>query len=313
MNQLAIRTLDIVTAEITSIQQQVKNMLLYSSIEIGQRLVEAKELVDHGGWGEWLQEYVDYSQSTANNLMKLYKEYGTGPFALTSNSSNSQALGNLSYTQAYALIGIPAEERVQFVEDNNVEELSSRELQRLVKQEKELKEQLEKSNAEAEKERIKQEAMAKSVKELEEQNKLNYDLAEFYKREYDQAKENENLKEMETLQKLLTKAKNDLDQSQGKIKKLEVQLKEKPIEVTATIEKIPDEVEKELVSLRQRVRELNNASTVKFGYTFETIVSDFESMLNALKEIQESEIEVYPEYKKATNDLLHQMITQLNS
>ena len=63
-----IRTPEIVAAEINSIKEQTQNILLFNSIEIGRRLTEAKNMMEHGQFGKWLAEKVDYSQSTANNL-----------------------------------------------------------------------------------------------------------------------------------------------------------------------------------------------------------------------------------------------------
>ena len=47
-------------------------------------------MVKRGTWGTWLKERVDYSQSTANNFMKIYQEYGRNGLA-----EKSQALANL--------------------------------------------------------------------------------------------------------------------------------------------------------------------------------------------------------------------------
>lgn len=112
--------------------KQAQRMALEYAIEIGGYLTEAKSLVPHGEWGKWLKERVNYSQSTAINFMKAYEEYGNSQESLF--SSNSQTLMNLSYTKALRLLAIPEEEREQFVEENNVENLSSRELDRLIKE-----------------------------------------------------------------------------------------------------------------------------------------------------------------------------------
>ncbi|WP_396391509.1 DUF3102 domain-containing protein [Desulfosporosinus shakirovi] len=38
-------------------------------------LTEAKALLKYGEWGKWLEESVDFSQSRANKLMRIFKEY----------------------------------------------------------------------------------------------------------------------------------------------------------------------------------------------------------------------------------------------
>ena len=136
MNEITtIRTPQIVAAEINSIKDQTRTMILCNSIEIGRRLVEAKTLVGHGEWGEWLKTSVDYSKSTANNLMRIFDEYGANQMPLFGDNSKSQALGNLSYTQAVALLGVPDKE--EFIQENDVENMSTRELQEAIKAQKE--------------------------------------------------------------------------------------------------------------------------------------------------------------------------------
>lgn len=130
MTQLSTRSVDIIAAEIRSIDSQAREIVLRSAIEIGKRLIEVKALVPHGEWGDWLKENVEYSQSTANNFMRLADEYG----------SNSQTLENMSYTKALALLGVPTEEREQLAAEN--EDKSARELQQIVKEKKQLEKQL---------------------------------------------------------------------------------------------------------------------------------------------------------------------------
>ena len=48
--------------------------------------------------------------------------------------AKSQTLGNLPYTHALKLLAVPAEEREEFVEEHHVDELSSRELEKLIRE-----------------------------------------------------------------------------------------------------------------------------------------------------------------------------------
>ncbi len=112
--------------------QQAQRIALEYAIEIGGYLTEAKALLPHGEWGNWLKERVNYSQSTAINFMKLYEEYGDSQESLF--APNSQTIMNLPYTKALKLLAIPEDEREQFVEENNVEDISARELERIIKE-----------------------------------------------------------------------------------------------------------------------------------------------------------------------------------
>lgn len=135
MNKIiTARDIEIVTAEIVTIKRQAQQVLIHAAIEIGRRLTEVKAMVPFGEWGNYLEERVEYSQSTANNLMKIYKEYGSDQESLFDGFVKSQTFANLNYTQALALLSVPAEDREQFAQDNDVVHKSTREIQELIRQ-----------------------------------------------------------------------------------------------------------------------------------------------------------------------------------
>lgn len=134
-NIVPMRDIETVTAEINIITIQTQRGLLSGAIEIGRRLVEAKSMVPHGEWGRYLQERVNYSQSSANNLMKLYQEYGNNQASLFNDFANSQTFQNLTYTKALAMLALPADLRQSFAEEHDVENKSTREVQQEVQAE----------------------------------------------------------------------------------------------------------------------------------------------------------------------------------
>lgn len=157
MNQVMERTPAVIAGEINYIKRQAQQTLLAASVEIGRKLNEAKALVPHGMWEEWLSENVDYSQSTANNLMRIATEYGDEQVSLFSGKSNSETFAALTYSQAVALFALPMDQRQEFVEEHDMETLSTRDLKEEIaalkaKEEKLLGEieKLEEENAEAE-------------------------------------------------------------------------------------------------------------------------------------------------------------------
>ena len=167
------RDIVVVEEEINSLVQQAGQMLLTYAIEVGRRLTEAKSLLPHGEWGKWLEEKVNFSQSQAQNLMKIFEEYGADQISIFGAVAKSQTIGNLPYTKALALLKVPSEEREEFIETHDVEGLSVRELQKVIKEREsaeaerdaakhqaaELKGQL--ANAEAELSSLRDEAKAK--------------------------------------------------------------------------------------------------------------------------------------------------------
>ncbi|MEA5022065.1 Protein of unknown function (DUF3102) [Desulfitobacterium sp. LBE] len=124
------RTPLLIAAEINTIKNQVSKVLLYSAIEIGRRLAEAKSLLPYGEWGRWLEESVSYSHRTATNLIRLFEEYGSQQPDLP----DWQALAKLTYTQGIILLGVPEEERAQLIAELDLENLSTRELQKAVQE-----------------------------------------------------------------------------------------------------------------------------------------------------------------------------------
>ena len=128
------KTPDILAAEIRTIKSQTGRMVLNASIEVGRRLTEAKAKLPHGSWGEYLKNEVDYSPSQAQNLMRVFREYGSDQQSLFGGEAKSQTFGRLTFSQALSLLVIPDEgEREKFVLENDVEHMSVRELNEALK------------------------------------------------------------------------------------------------------------------------------------------------------------------------------------
>ncbi len=85
--------------------------------------------------GKWLKESVSYSERTTDRLMQLFEEYGTKLLASpdTDGSPNSSLVTNLTCTQALNLLGLPEEERDEFIAKHDVESMSKLELQQTLK------------------------------------------------------------------------------------------------------------------------------------------------------------------------------------
>lgn len=139
------RDLGTVTVEIRALHQQAQKMMLSYAIEIGRRLTEAKALVEHGGWGAYIKDQLGYSQSTANNMMRIYEAYGAEQGSFFGGEAKSQTLGNLTYTQALALLAVPGEEREEFAREHDVEHMSTRELEAAIRERDEAKAALKKA------------------------------------------------------------------------------------------------------------------------------------------------------------------------
>lgn len=259
--EVAVRTPEIVAAEIRQIASQTIKMVLNNSIEIGKRLCEAKEMVPHGAWSDWLEKSVNFKQSTANNLMRIYIEYGETQGQLWGASAKSQAFGNLTYTKAVALLAVPSEEREEFAETNHVEDMSTRELQEAIK-----------AREEAIKEK---EALSKKVEKIEleaEQAKQNIkDLKKQLKTEKEEAKN------------ALQSCKNDFEEQQSRQKAEIDRLK---AELADAEEKsVSEESKAEIERLKQKLSEAEAAATdenvTRFKFYFRAVQDDFTQLLTA--------------------------------
>ena len=143
MNEMEIkRTPEVIGAEIRSLTTQARSITLWYGIEIGRRLTEAKEMVNHGEWLPFLEQQTDFSQPTASRFMRLYKEYGADQSSLFGAESKYSSLNNLSISNALRLLAIPEEERESFAAENDLENKSAREVEALIREKTALEQQL---------------------------------------------------------------------------------------------------------------------------------------------------------------------------
>ena len=307
------RTPQVIATEINSIKKQAQAIFLQSCIEIGRRLVEAKSLVQHGEWERWLESSVDYSQRTASNLMRIYEEYGNAQISLF-DGANQQALADLGYTQAVALLGIPAEERVEFVEQNDVANMSTRDLQRIIKE--------------------RDEALSSAANEIsriaEERDKAREAVASLDKKNMANIEQLKNLQRSakaleEELQKEQARARDaspeKVKQLQGQLKAAQAQVEEltaelnKPVTMeAAVIEKVLEEVQQELDALREKQKngDQKAAAQLKFRIIFDVIVKDIGDILAALEDIKKTAPpKEYEKYENAVLGLAEKMVEKV--
>lgn len=126
-----------IAAEINAIKRSTATYILSQSIEIGRLLCEAKETVGHGEWENWLAENCDYSTTNANNLMRIYREYGEQDQLDFFQENRLELFGNLTRSQAVALLALPKHERAAFVAEHDPETMSTREFEKAVAEAKE--------------------------------------------------------------------------------------------------------------------------------------------------------------------------------
>ena len=139
MNELAVaaRPLAVIEAELDMLDYdtwQKEVALAKNYIELGRRLEEVKAQLAHGEWGPWLEQR-GYAQAKAVKLMKVFRAYGNAQQSLFGSETKSQAFDNWGFQKLVQLLAIKDDsEREQFVVEHNVEAMSTRELDKVLKE-----------------------------------------------------------------------------------------------------------------------------------------------------------------------------------
>ena len=128
------RTPELIGAEIRMYVDTGRRISLLCGIEIGRRLVEAKEMLNHGEWLPWLERETEFSDRSAARYMKLFDEYGASQQGLFGPETNSPTLSNLPISKAFALLSVPESDRIEFAEEVDAEHISVRELEEKIRE-----------------------------------------------------------------------------------------------------------------------------------------------------------------------------------
>ena len=109
-------------------------------LQLGRVLTEAKPLVHHGEWGEWVRKNALMSERTAQQYMQAYREFGLNP-----------KIAELGASQVIKLLPMTPEERDRLLEENDVSGMTARQLDEAIR---------------AQREQIRSEAMREAVATL---------------------------------------------------------------------------------------------------------------------------------------------------
>ena len=325
------RDLTTVTSEIKFYKRQTEIAVLAGAIEIGRRLVEAKAMVGHGNWGTYLKEEVNFSQSTANNMMRLYEEYGTGQTTLF---GNSQSFMNLDPTKALKLLSIPEEERETFVVENDVENKSVRELDELIRQRDEALKQVDamenkavslESELKIAKDTIDQQSVdigalekavgqkRSEVDKLREQLDTTKEMLSNRKKEIEQMKKNPTVSE-DVMEQLRREAESTAgaNAAQEAAKRFEAKLAKAEKNLKAAQEKLEEakrQAQDEKATADAALKQLRLASpdAAIFKTLFEQAQDSFNRLLDSFYRIEAADPDLAANCKNAINTMLDQL------
>lgn len=308
-NEARLSTL---AAEINTIKTQTQKIMMQAAVEIGRRLVEAKGAVGHGGWGLWLERNVDYSERTAQNLIRIFQEYGEGQQSLFGDE-NPQAFADLTYTQAVALLGIKnPDERAEFVESHDVQSMTSRELADAIKERDEARAALEaekeaRERAETESQDLQKniDALEQALKEAQETEGGEPDeetkkRIEGLKERIEEMKKGREIleKKLRCAEKERIKAENERDEAA----KQRQEIANAKIEQESELTKELDELRAQVARLAKQPNE--DPATSSFAAYFNLAKNAFNGMLEAVGKIEDGQ----EKYRAAMVKMLEAMI-----
>ena len=325
------RTLDIVAAEIRSYTWS----MLTNIIEIGRRLVEAKEMLPHGEFMSWCTENFGYSKSQTNNFMRLYEAYGSEQNSMFGAELNRQTFGTLNYSKALALLALPsAEEREAFIEENNVDEMTTRELQQAIREKQEAERKLgdEKKQREQAEDLLKtqDQMLVEARAQIEELAKLNKELenrphevavetvrdeeaiaaaAKEAREKAEAAAEKQSKdyeKQIDDIMKQLKNAEKERDKLKKQAETAGGAADQKIAEAEAEAARIRAELEE-----AQKKLKASSADVAKFGVWFTQVQNDFNRMMEALREVRERDPETGEKLKTGAVTLLKNLLERM--
>lgn len=323
------RTPDVIGAEIRGLTQQAKTMTLWFGIEIGRRLTEAKEMLEHGQWLVYLKEQTEFSQPSASRLMRLYDEYGAKQTSLFGAELNYSTLNNLSISNALRLLAVPEDEREEFAAEHDVEHMSARELDELIKQRDEAEQRAARAEeqvqqaadgaakADEQYQKAKQELhllreklgnaeaqKAAAEKELSELRERPVEVAvEVDEKAVAEAVTAARAKNDAEWAEKMTKVKNELSEAGFKAEKLKAKIKK--------AEERAEEKAAELERLKKS-QTLNDPNTAVFKQIFEQVQEDFNKLHGSLLKVRASDPDTAQKLTAAVRALVDKMQGALN-
>lgn len=264
----SIREQAIVAAILTE-TEVAKRTLLNSAIIIGKNLTEAKTLVKHGEWENWLKERINYSVRNARKFMQVFKEYGNNEI------DHSNVYSSLGYSQAIELLAVPSEEREKFAEEIGAKDLTITELREQIQAMKDGKAA---ADAEIEKLKAEQDAAAR------EKDNLNKDI-EMLSERIEQLKQEQQAAQEKQDEELAKRLEGSIQKEQKKITDLEAE-KEKLSQQLKNLQ-----AAKEQAVAKARAEEKANAAKAldKKDRELETARKNFNRQINDLKQKNEEE------------------------
>lgn len=107
--------------------QYYSSTAINSLFQLGRVLCEAKKLVKHGEWGNWIRENAGCSERTAQQFMQAYGRFGAhADMAQISDRS-----------KLFKMLALPEGKEQEFIEEHDLASMTAREVEQAVRKVKE--------------------------------------------------------------------------------------------------------------------------------------------------------------------------------
>ena len=128
MEQLANATGNAMTTldELAAQAQMFSCGAAMNLLQLGRVLCEAKPLVQHGDWAEWVRLNAHMPIRTAQQYMQAYRKFGTG-----------QKYAQLGASQIIRLLPMSDDEREKLLSENDVGDMTTREIDEAIRAQRE--------------------------------------------------------------------------------------------------------------------------------------------------------------------------------
>ncbi len=241
--ELVDKTTEELQIEVNGLYHQMEmigNIAMMIAANAGQRLLVIKDRLNHGEFESWCESHLDFSKRKAEMMMSLAKRCEEE----NSLFSKTQTFADLSISKIFTLLAAPEEVAAEVVENNDISEMTVRELKEeiadLKSQNTEIVE-LKSRIKELEQEKAEPGA---SSDELEKRDKEIEDLKGKLKKEKEKAKQIKS-KNDEEVKKALEEARVELDRELEKaVATAKVQAKAENLKTEEDLSKARAEVEK---------------------------------------------------------------------
>lgn len=282
------RPIEVIESEIIFYKAQASASML----EIGRRLIEAKEQIPYGEWQRWLAEKVEFSERTAQRFMRIAEGY-----------KDADTVAVLGTRKALALLAFEDVEREEFIaekhevngEEKTVPEMTSKELDEAIRARKQAEDEL----AKVKQEKLDAEVRAENFAKEAEKAKANADSAK--------AAGEKMAETLKTIKADLKEKEDAAETATAKAEELEKELEEirsKPVDVAV---REPDEEEIAAAAAPQieaaraesadKIRELEkllamaDPETAVFKMRFEAWQEAYDKMMEQLEKVAAADSE----------------------